>query len=505
MLKLVILREFYANIITFRFLLGFITCVGLIGANTVVLVRDYERTLQTFQAREQDYIDKIRNIRAYSELSQWRQPMAYKKPKLLSLLNEGVEGQVGDAVTVAHNHVPVFTEAEESHDNPYLVIFPRIDLTLVFQIIISLLAFLFAYDAIAGEKEEGTLALVLSNPVPRGVLLLGKYLGGMLSLTVPLAVSLLIASLIILGSPSAHLSGSDWGRIGIFCLVSLLYISVFFTLGLLFSSTTRRAATALMIAMFFWVIFVVVWPHASEFGVSQFIPLKSNGHLTYDGANAAWARGADHLIMDLASQWRAEIKKFGEQRDFPMSWGRPSYFDGPHSDSFLTGTYIGKYTGPSERHSTFHEIWNFREEASIRKADELGERQYRYLLENPIPQARVAQRVARISPAGAYSHATAVLVGTDLDSHLRFLNQAKQYRLELIQYLRDQNAFGSEKWYNPEALKEAHKKGIPLFREEPESLSSSIKRATGDVLILGLLNLAFCLLTCIAFIRYEAR
>ena len=85
--------------------------------------------------------------------------------------------------------VPV-KATQHGSDNPYLVVFPRTDLTFVFQIVISLPTFLFSYDAIAGERQNGTLALVLSNAIPRGKLLFGKYLGGILSLAIPLVFSL---------------------------------------------------------------------------------------------------------------------------------------------------------------------------------------------------------------------------------------------------------------------------------------------------------------------------
>ncbi len=151
---------------------------------------------------------------------------------------------------VSHVVVPV-KATQHGSDNPYLVVFPRTDLTFVFQIVISLPTFLFSYDAIAGERQNGTLALVLSNAIPRGKLLFGKYLGGILSLAIPLVFSLLVALLLIFLSPHVVISVSDWARIGIFCLVSLIYMSVFFTLGMLFSTWVGRATTALILTMFF--------------------------------------------------------------------------------------------------------------------------------------------------------------------------------------------------------------------------------------------------------------
>ena len=58
---------------------------------------------------------------------------------------------------------------------------------------LSLLALLFPYDAIAGERETGTMRLTMSHPVRRGNILAAKYLGAMTCLILPLIMSLTIA------------------------------------------------------------------------------------------------------------------------------------------------------------------------------------------------------------------------------------------------------------------------------------------------------------------------
>lgn len=509
MLKTIIGREFLSNIITLRFLMGLIVCVGLVATNIIVLLRDHEQKLETYHRNQQEFIENFRKIRAYTELSTYRRSQAVKTPKLLSLLNEGVLTQMGDTVEVSHNRAPVFAEPEQAEKNPYLGIFPKIDLTKVFQIVMSLLALLFAYDSIAGEREGGTLALTLSNPLPRGTLLFGKYLGGMLSLVVLLTVSMLIAAQIILLSPKIEVTGEEWVRIGLFCLVSLMYVSTLFTLGMLFSSMTRRVATALMIAMFFWVVFVVVWPHASVYLVTQLAPLEPSDSVTYAGARRADVKDFPHLIIDMHSRFWQEAGKYGQRLGIetnPPGY-RPSYFSGTDYgyDDYLLGTFSGSYNGPPDKKEAFEEYFKFREELLIRVVDELEEIQRDYFMRNTVRQYRLAQMVARISPSSAFASATAVLAGTDMESHLHFLNTARQYRAELIQYLRDQNAFGSEKWYGRKAFTKTDMEGIPLFRERKEPLSEKLARTTPNFLLLSAYNIIFFLLTFLAFLRYDVR
>ena len=501
MLRIIIWREFLANILTLRFLLGLIICTGLVCLNTWVLVRNYTHRLGDYRRAVDANTNGVRNIQAYSELSYSRSPSAEKKPPLLSVFNEGLGGRLGNSVKVSHVVVPG-KATQHGSDNPYLVVFPRIDLALVFQIVISLLAFLFSYDAIAGERQNGTLALVLSNAIPRGKLLFGKYLGGILSLAIPLVFSLLVALLFIFLSPHVAISASDWTRIGIFCLVSLIYMSVFFTLGMLFSTLAGRTTTALILTMFFWVLFVLIFPRATAFAVSKLLPIKSDAHVSTKGyihlLSSKRGDPSQHQLHELWENFERELENFKQKRDFELS------FNGSISSwTLICHGYTGSFSGPPDQLPTFHEFLNFQEELNIQYADEVGRLRREFLIQNPIRQAKLTQQISSFSPAAVYWHATAILSGTDLDSHLRFLDEARQYRRELIRYLRDQNAFESEAWYNPEAFKKIDAMDIPLFREHPEPLSAILSRMSFHVGVLILLNVVFFLFTYLLFLRSD--
>ena len=503
MLRIIIWREFLANILTLRFLLGLIICTGLVSLNTWVLVRSYTHRLGDYRRAVDANTNEVRSIQAYSELSYKHSPRAEKKPYLLSIFNEGLEGRLGNSAKVSHVMVPV-KATQHGSDNPYLVVFPRTDLTFVFQIVIGLLAFLFSYDSIAGERQNGTLALVLSNAVPRGKLLFGKYLGGILSLAIPLVFSLLVALLFIILSPHIVISVSDWTRIGIFCLVSLIYMSVFFTLGMLFSAWVGRTTTALILTMFFWVLFVLIFPRASAFAVSKLLPIKSDAHVSAEGyIHLLLSKRGDpsqHRLHELWENFERELEDFKKKRDFKLSFNG---FTG--SWTLICHQYIGSFAGPPNQLPTFHEFLQFQEELNIQYADEVGRLRKEYLIQNPIRQAKLTQQISSFSPAAVYWHATAILAGTDLDSHFRFLDGARQYRRELIRYLRDQNAFASEAWYNPEAFKKIGAKDIPRFREDLESLSVILSRMSFNVGVLILLNVVFFLLTYLLFLRSDVR
>ena len=85
-----------------------------------------------------------------------------------------MEKTLGSSVKIELGSVPeiktTFTE-----DNPLLAIYPILDVSLVFKLVISILTLLLAYDAISGEKEQGTQKLMLCGTVPRHQVLMGKF------------------------------------------------------------------------------------------------------------------------------------------------------------------------------------------------------------------------------------------------------------------------------------------------------------------------------------------
>ncbi|HML83996.1 MAG TPA: ABC transporter permease subunit, partial [Bacteroidales bacterium] len=58
-------------------------------------------------------------------------------------------------------------------DNGISNLISPFDLITITGILLSLLAILFSYDSISGEREDGTLKLLLSNHLPRPLLLTG--------------------------------------------------------------------------------------------------------------------------------------------------------------------------------------------------------------------------------------------------------------------------------------------------------------------------------------------
>ena len=211
MLITLIRRELLDNLMTFRFAAAMFITLLLVVANTAVLIKDYEGRLASYNTAVKTHRQQLRATKTYSA----GKIVVDRPPNPLSIFNVGVDKRLGNQIEVSHTFVPTLWEAEMSgSDNPFLNIFNSIDIVFIFEVVLSLMALIFAYDALAGERERGTLRLVLTHPLSRGHILIAKYIGAMLCLLIPLMLSLLLSLILLTTSTSFSLGTPDFLRIG---------------------------------------------------------------------------------------------------------------------------------------------------------------------------------------------------------------------------------------------------------------------------------------------------
>lgn len=140
---------------------------------------------------------------------------------------------------------------------------PELDWVFIIKVVFSLYVLLLAFRSISGEKEIGTLRLVLSNTLRRSQLLTAKYISIILTIGIPLILGGLISlSIFSILLPQA-LSLSVILRIGLMILLAFFYLSIFTFLGLFVSSLVYRSSVVLLILLSIWILFVIVVPNVS--------------------------------------------------------------------------------------------------------------------------------------------------------------------------------------------------------------------------------------------------
>jgi len=212
-----------------------------------VLIDAHENRVVSYSQQVKVHHEKAVGAETYSMLELFVE----RPPNPLSLFSEGLDKRLGTTVEIYYNSVPMISSVSARNlANPYRNLLLQIDLVFIFQVVLSLLALLFAYDAIAGDWESGTLRLVVSHPVRRGAILFAKYLAALVCLLLPVLMSLLLAMIQLSLASSIQLNTADFLRIGGIIFTTIVYLSIFYLIGLLISTTTRRAATSLILCMF---------------------------------------------------------------------------------------------------------------------------------------------------------------------------------------------------------------------------------------------------------------
>jgi Cu-processing system permease protein len=128
--------------------------------------------------------------------------------------------------------------------------------------IVPLIALLISHDAIVGEIERGTMTLLLSYPVRRRQVLVGKFLGHLAILAFATCVGYGLAAVALLATGKAMIGAGSWAGFMTMTASSVLLGAVFVAIGYLISALVADRATAGGIAIGIWLVFVVLYDMA---------------------------------------------------------------------------------------------------------------------------------------------------------------------------------------------------------------------------------------------------
>ncbi len=127
--------------------------------------------------------------------------------------------------------------------------------------LIPLIAMLLAYDALIGEIERGTMALLLSYPVSRNQILAGKFIGHLIILTMATTAGYGLAG-IALQLAHGGIDVTAWKPFLSLIAASVILGAAFLALGYLISAKVKERGTAAGIAIGVWLFFVVIFDMA---------------------------------------------------------------------------------------------------------------------------------------------------------------------------------------------------------------------------------------------------
>ncbi len=488
-------KEFLLNLMTFKFAVGTIVCVVLTAVFMPILAKDYQRRLEDYNKNVAANEAELRKVKVYKNIT----PTAYRPPNVLSVFGEGLEKQLGQSARIELGGVSEIS-ATSTGGNPFLSIFPTLDVTLILKVVMSILALLVAYNTISGEREQGTLKLTLSGVVARYQVLLGKLLAGLVTLIIPVTSAFIVGLLILQYFPMVSLAGADWTRIGLMYLVSLIFISAMYNLGLLFSCLMRRASISLVLGLFVWVVFAIVVPNGSVYLANYLRPTEAREKM--DTQVRTLIEEKNNEIHDLTKTLRT-----GGNQGMAMGAFRGIFI--VYCEKALMDDYKKKYT--------------LSEPVKIKYADKIFEVQQQYL-GGLLKQKHLARTIAQVSPITLYESLMLALAGTDLASFEHFRNRVKLHTNEVIEYIRSKTDNFSLPSYFTQSKEEGSEEGkkwdyhkileqtsplnlqdLPRFSCRPERLIKALPRVIPHILLLVFINALFFTLSFVAFLKYDVR
>ncbi len=118
-----------------------------------------------------------------------------------------------------------------------------------------LVGLVLGFDTINRERNEGTLSKLLSQPIYRDVVINGKFLAGVVMIAVMMISIVMVITglgLLIMGIVPGI---EELWRIFIYLIISIIYISLWLGVAILFSIVFRSTATSALAALAMWIFF----------------------------------------------------------------------------------------------------------------------------------------------------------------------------------------------------------------------------------------------------------
>ncbi|MEK7407478.1 MAG: ABC transporter permease subunit [Acidobacteriota bacterium] len=264
MTLLIARKELLDHLLSLKFHVCMAAMAVLLGLSGYVMYRDYQLRMENYSV-----------LRERARLRPGEMGvMAVVEPRPLAVFAKGLDEMMTRGYTVTA-YAGIEAHTRQTPAESLFALFSPPDLLYIVKVLLSLIALLFAYDAVSGERENGTLKLVLSASISRGQLVAGKMLGGLAAITLPFLAVLGAALLALATRPGIRLGSDEFQRLAVMVLAALLYTALFFALGVLVSAMARSSAGALMIALFLWAALVFAVPNVGNLVAEQLRPLPS--------------------------------------------------------------------------------------------------------------------------------------------------------------------------------------------------------------------------------------
>ena len=516
MFFLIAKKDFLLNIISARFITGFLLCLIIIPFTLVVSVDNYLNRDRIYKIEDKQAKEEFETAKVYSGL----RPTVVQKPEALSVFSNGISNNIGNKLKIKLGEYPLFPEGHVStRDNPLLNVFFSIDFITVIAILISLLALVFSYDAISREREEGTMKLAFTGQMSRIMFLTGKITGLLLTLLPILLFCYLLGGLIIMLNPGISLSPHDWMGLLLLFATSIVYMLVFILLGIFISGLTKHSSAAIIISLLAWIWFLFLVPNIATYLTQGFVKTA----LYENVQKSIYDYNQEYYKQKYEEKWTEFSKILNIDG---ISWWNYSGGDDGYEE----------LSGGIKEMTRFHQMMNtWSEPVRIEYADKKWAVQKDYF-DQLMHQQRIQQTLAWLSPSEIFTQTSDIICRTDANTFSKYMESIRDYREEVIKYFVRNNLFNSYRYFTAqpedefptqqelddiesgklksslsygfngwERVTPLDKTGFPEYIQADFSLPAAMHQALGRMTALLGIAVALLLGSIAVFMKYDLR
>ena len=518
----IVKREFFDHLNSLRFALTALILTALMITNAVVHLQSHPDKVRRYSENIIADQNKLQSRTELYELLKEGPGKLYKQPSALTFIADGGDAFLPNRGTTnwgswsrstgfgggSNVNVRSIWSLDYPTANPNARDLrpkaTKIDWVFIITYLLSFIPLLFTFDALSGERESGTLRLCLANPISRPALLVGKFLGTLITVLIPFVFAVLLNLAVISLDSWTQLGIADWGRLGMILLIASGYASIFIAVGLMVSASTRDSRVSLVVLLIVWVALVVFMPSTLGTLATKWMSPVQTAHQRKMARNSALDQINDDFNKQMANKQEAQSPTAGllnQLQELAKTSPEAAKKFAKENEAELRlamAQLESQEVGPVEL--------RIRAEL-VNKDVEIREQLNREHLRAQLAQVQRARMVTRFSPAAIVQYALESMTGTGLNRHLQFLEGVDIHIRQFRNFITETDRADTESLHIigvPDGMskKPISPQALPRF-EDKITFSDTFNAAIVDMLLLILLLGVFLSGAFLVFIRSD--
>ena len=488
MFSTLLIKEIHDTINNSRSMFAALLCLLIIPLGMFINAKEFE-------SRENAYIHakKVYYEQSKGKVNSGFDAQGFRPPSALSIFANGMENVIPNKVRTQDNGIYIL-EKDNQRSNGLAELFGPLDFLFIVGSILSILALIFTFNSVSGERESGTLKLVISNSVPRWKFILAKITGTYIVFIVFFLLSFIIGLLILLLDGSVSLAENYfWTNMAIILIITFGLIFIMFSFGTLASCLTRDSVSSIVILLFIWVILFSFIPKVSPIIAEIVYPVKKEKAIADE----------KFLVRQEMEQELDAVRK--ETLENMLSKNGIS----PNEISFDNMGGPGVQEVFRKYDESFPETEKEYQDKIV-KAMQKIDQDYAQKLKT---QQSIAKNISRLSPISCYMYLMTEIASTGLLEMRNFNDYAARYQDKVEQEVYSKFSdtkymFGGSVWVMSNNRGDTNTDNIEVPHLENYSFLSIEKilfRSLPDLLLLLLYLIVIPWITFVVFSRYDVR